>query len=235
MSVAVPRQLGSPPLSAQLGEWRWVWELGLYMRERDKLLATCPHGDGRPVMVLPGFLANDSTTSVLRAFLNSLGYKAYGWEQGVNIGPTRSLAVRLYDRVRAIHRSHGRKVSLIGWSLGGIYARELARHSPRQVRMVMTLGSPLRGRATPAWLWNLFRVLNWRNLGEITRARLDARRMALPVRSVALYSRDDGIVGWECCTLPACTRSCNVEVHSSHCGMVYAPNALRAIAEHLRR
>src|SRR5204863_2180670 len=87
------------------------------------LLARAPCGDGHPVLVLPGWLANDRSTWALRWFLRNRGYHVHGWKLGRNLGPTAALA----ERFTALRARHGRRLSLIGWSLGGIYARELAR------------------------------------------------------------------------------------------------------------
>ena len=108
------------------------------------LLGRAPAGDGHPVLVLPGWLANDRSTQALRWFLRDRGYHAHGWKLGRNLGPSSALAPALRQRFTALRARHGRKVSLIGWSLGGIYARELARRFPDDVRQVITLASPFR-------------------------------------------------------------------------------------------
>ncbi len=108
------------------------------------LLATAPHGDGHPVFVLPGLLAGDPSTFSLRTYLTYLGYEVHGWQLGRNIGPTRHVVEGLRRRTAEIAERHGRPMSVIGWSLGGIFARELARQRPELVRQVITLGSPFR-------------------------------------------------------------------------------------------
>src|SRR5207244_11287989 len=97
------------------------------------LLGRAPAGDGHPVLVLPGWLANDRSTQALRWFLRDRGYHVHGWKLGRNLGPSSRLAPALGQRFTALRARHGRKLSLIGWSLGGIYARELARRFPDDV------------------------------------------------------------------------------------------------------
>ncbi|HKA84411.1 MAG TPA: hypothetical protein VKD21_11140, partial [Acidimicrobiales bacterium] len=91
------------------------------------LFRLMPAGDGHPVLVLPGFMADDASTVALRSVLRSRGYRVHGWGLGRNLGPRASVVERLVGRLDAIHGDSGRAVSLVGWSLGGIYARELAR------------------------------------------------------------------------------------------------------------
>ena len=110
------------------------------------VLATAPRGDGHPVLVLPGFIASDTSTAVLRRYLAKLGYDAHAWELGRNLGP-RAIGAegeKLIARLRAIHDATGEKVSIVGWSLGGIMARIIARRAPDAVRQVITLGHPSR-------------------------------------------------------------------------------------------
>ncbi len=100
--------------------------------------------DVHPVFVLPGFLACDLSTVVLRAYLSHRGYRTLPWGLGKNRGPVNGLLARLVDRVRAEAEASQCAVTLIGHSLGGIYAREVAKSAPESVRMVMTLASPFR-------------------------------------------------------------------------------------------
>ncbi len=108
------------------------------------LLAADRRGDGHPVLVLPGFLQHDLSTVVLRAYLRWLSYSVSGWQLGANMGSTESVVSGLRTRLASLAESSGEKVTLIGWSLGGLYAHELARRAPGSVRQVVTLGSPIR-------------------------------------------------------------------------------------------
>lgn len=131
----------SPVLTALEG--RALGELGA-LQLAAPLLRRLPKGDGHPVLVLPGFTAGDPSTAPIRSILRRLGYRTYGWHLGRNLGPTPEVIDGLFERLSAAFERDGRPVSLIGWSLGGIYARELARASSDRVRQVITLGSPFR-------------------------------------------------------------------------------------------
>ena len=111
------------------------------------LLRCVPRGDGHPVLVLPGLIATDASTAPLRRFLRGRGYAVQGWKQGRNLGPREGVVEKMHETLADMHATSGRKVSVIGWSLGGVYARELARTTPEHVRQVITLGTPLYGDA----------------------------------------------------------------------------------------
>ena len=131
-------------------ELRAFWELSAFFASYP-LLRMAPRGDGHAVLVLPGLAANDTSTRPLRRFLNDQGWDANGWELGHNHGPRPGAEEKMQNRLATLFRDTGRKVSLVGWSLGGVFAREMARREPDHVRCVITLGSPLparRARAT---------------------------------------------------------------------------------------
>ena len=127
----------------QLLESRAMFEMGAFLAA-SPLLRIIGRGDRHPVLVLPGFTADDRSTVPLRWFLRSQGYWTHGWHLGSNYGPTRRIIQGLDERILEIYERHERKVTVIGWSLGGIYARMLARRQPDSVRQVITLGSPFR-------------------------------------------------------------------------------------------
>src|SRR5262249_13279921 len=108
-------------------------------------LRRAPRGDGHPVLVFPGFMASDFSTRTLRRFLRDLGYAVHGWKLGRNLGPSPAVVRGLVERLQEVRSRHGRRVSLIGWSLGGIYARELARNFASDVRQGIPPASPFRG------------------------------------------------------------------------------------------
>src|SRR5215475_15204524 len=107
-------------------------------------LRRAPAGDGHPVLVLPGFMASDFSTRTLRRFLRDKGYAVHGWKLGRNLGPSAATIGGMTARLQSLQARYGRRVSLVGWSLGGIYSRELARAMPEMVRQVITLASPFR-------------------------------------------------------------------------------------------
>ena len=184
------------------------------------LVRAVPRGDGHPVLVLPGWLTNDLSTQALCHFLRRIGYRAYGWKLGRNRGPRREVVEAVEGRLRSLAERHGEPVSLVGWSLGGVYARELARHRPHVVRSLITLASPLRGSVGQG----VAEVFD-RELGPAPRTR--------PEAMTSLYSRSDGVVPWRACLLDESARHENVELSSSHCGMGHHPAALYVIADRL--
>jgi pimeloyl-ACP methyl ester carboxylesterase len=194
-------------------------------------LRSLPRGNGHPVMVFPGMGASDMTTWPLRGFLQSLGYVTQAWGQGLNLGPKRGVLERCADDIRAFSESTGQPVSLIGWSLGGIYAREMAKGQPSLVRCVVTLGTPFTGhpKATNAW-----RIYEWMTGTRVGDPALMAQvRKAPPVPTTSIYSRTDGVVSWRCSLNEPGPLTENIEVHASHVGMGMNPLALYAIADRL--
>src|ERR1700738_1086306 len=147
---AQPR-LRPPSLFLMLAEARSLLEFNTSLL-LSPLLMRAPKGDGHPVLALPGFLASDLSMAPMRRYLQELGYDAYAWKMGRNIGGVSRLRAALRDRLTEINASTGRKVSVVGWSLGGVYARDLALQAPDMVRCVVTLGSPFANdvRATNA-------------------------------------------------------------------------------------
>jgi pimeloyl-ACP methyl ester carboxylesterase len=195
-------------------------------------LRRAPTGDGHPVLVLPGLMASDFSTRALRRFLRDKGYRAHGWKLGRNLGPSEALIAGMVGRLQEIQRGYGR-VSLIGWSLGGIYARELARAMPELVRQVITLASP-------------FRDLDAVNVPRFVRRRSERRsamrndapvrarlREPLSVPTTAIVSRTDAIASWQSCCSDPGPLSENLEVASSHLGIGHHPVVLLTIADRL--
>lgn len=197
------------------------------------MLTAAPRGDGHGVLVLPGLLGDDLSTRLIRGFLSRHGYDAHGWGLGRNVGPTSRVVNRLPRLVEEIADRNGGTVSVIGWSLGGIFAREIGRQQPDLIRDVITLASPYgmretdRSRADAA-----FRRHSRRHVPTDTGDR-DRMREPIPVPTTALYSRTDGIVDWRACTEPATADHENVAVRASHLGIGVDPAALWVIADRL--
>jgi triacylglycerol esterase/lipase EstA (alpha/beta hydrolase family) len=192
-------------------------------------------GDGHPVIVYPGWGAGAFNTSNLRNFLRQSGFSVHDWEGGVNTGPDGVFddwLGHLDERVRALHRLHERKVSLLGWSLGGVYAREIAKRCPDSVRQVITLGTPFAALAHGNHGGTVFKLLN--SDREHLPPQLEARlREAPPVPTTSVYSKSDGVVCWRGCVQRSTARAESVEVDASHLGMVSHPQVLRIIADRL--
>ena len=211
-------------------EGRAPWEYAALLAATP-WLRKLPRGDGHPVLVFPGLGANDFTTAPLRRFLDDLGYVTHPWGQGFNFGPRQGVLKRCNDDVRRLFNSHARKVSLIGWSLGGIYAREMAKELPDHVRCVITLGTPFTGHPRATNAWRFFELVSGQSVHDP--ALIAQIRKEPPVPTTSIWSRSDGIVAWRCSVVAPSPMAENIEVHASHVGMGMNPMALYAVADRL--
>ena len=198
-------------------------------------LATAPRGDGHGVLVLPGLLASDTSTLPLRGYLGWLGYDVRGWDLGRNRGPTEEVLAGLPRALLAHARRTGRPVSLVGWSLGGVYARELARRNAKHVRRVITLGSPfaLTDPRRQSRVHGPYQRLSHLHADGARLPTYEQRARPIGVPSTSVYSRLDGIVSWQACVEPETERHQNVEVRCSHIGFGVDPATLWLIADRL--
>ncbi len=192
-----------------------------------------PTGDGHPVLLLPGFLASDLSTRPLRRFLRDLGYWAHRWRLGRNLGPREGLEWEMTERLREIHRRHDRKVSVIGWSLGGVYARVMANRHPEYVRGVISLGSPFAQDTRANNSWRLYEAITGDRLDEIDPDRLAEVRRTPPVPTTSIFSRSDGITNWRTALEIEGPQSESVQVPGSHLGLGFNPLVLYVIADRL--
>ncbi|WP_324103948.1 esterase/lipase family protein [Noviherbaspirillum sp.] len=211
-------------------EGRAVWELGASFFAAP-VLRSAPAGDGHPVLVFPGLVMGDFSTTVLRNYIAQRGYASYAWEQGLNFGPRPGVIESCLERVQELHARHKERVSLVGWSLGGIYAREIAKQIPDHVRMVITLGTPFAGNPKANNAWRLYELASGQSIEEDMRAR--HLPTTPPVPTTSIYSRTDGVVAWRCSVERESSRSENIEIQSSHVGMCMNPTALYAVADRL--
>ncbi|MEH6591916.1 MAG: alpha/beta hydrolase [Halioglobus sp.] len=198
-----------------------------------KLLRRAPQGDGHPVMVLPGFMGDDGYNGPFRRFLSGCDYAVHGWGLGRNLGPGDGVLEGMLERLEFLHKRHERPVSLVGHSLGGIYARELARELPHCVRQVISLGSPFgEGRLSASHLSHLFSRLN-----PPEDLPLDQSVLAEPppVPTTAVYSRGDGVVNWKTSVQDRGhhDETESIRVVGSHCGMTMNPTIWFLVAERL--
>ncbi len=217
--VEAPRMAGE---FAEFAVWR-------------RVLGRARHGDGHHVLVLPGLMAGDYTTAIMRNYLASLDYQPHGWGIGRNIGPTRRVVDSMRASVEALTAEHG-PISLVGWSMGGLYARQLARTYPDRIRQVVTMGSPFRMMNRSDTLATLF-YNRYRHL-HVSSEELDLPenehlRDPLPVPTTSIYSRSDGVVPWAACLNELVGTSENIEVKAAHIGMGHHPPTLWALADRL--
>lgn len=194
-------------------------------------LLTAPRGRKHGVVVLPGFGADDRSTVLIRRYLSILGYDVHGWKRGRNVRRAGADLPAVIEQITALEAKHGLPVSLIGWSRGGIMAREIARQIPDSVRLVITLGSPFADASANnvGAIWTLL-------TGE--EAPRDPARMKqiaepIPVPATAIYTRADGVVAWRACLEKVGPRAENIEVRSTHIGLGFHAPALWAIADRL--
>jgi pimeloyl-ACP methyl ester carboxylesterase len=209
---------------------------GALFASAERILRWLPAGDGHPVVVLPGFLGDDHTTGALRYHLRCLGYVTHGWRLGRNLGPTAAVVDGLARLVTGLSERHGCAVSLVGWSLGGIYARELAYTRPDLVRTVITLGSPFRAldaSDTRADSW--YRRYANMHLASYRPPTYVPPTGPLEVPSSAVYTRTDGVVAWRDCIQPSGPHSESIEVVGSHCGLGHHPAVIYAVSDRLAR
>lgn len=197
-------------------------------------LGSAPRGDGHRVLVLPGFTGSDRSTAALRAFLRRQGFDARGWDLGTNLGGPEQRG-DLDDLLRRMLAESSERISLVGWSLGGVLARNLARRQPEAIRSLITLGSPIGGSPTRTRAWRLYRQIHRGEDDALASHLVDAGGRDAPenVPSTAIWSRSDGIVPWRIsCEQPGPGRE-NLEVLSSHLGLGVNAAVLYAVADRL--
>ena len=194
------------------------------------LLATAPRGEPHPVVVLPGLGADDRSTIAIRGVLKTLGYQVYGWGRGRNVRAPDSDLSAMATQVAKLREDSGLKVSLVGWSRGGIIAREVARQIPDAVRMVITLGSPFAalGASNVRAIW---RLLTGQKYEPPTPERVSRLAKPIPVPSTSIYTRAE--VAWRACLEEVGGQRENVEVNTTHIGLGFHAPALWVIADRL--
>lgn len=187
-----------------------------------------PQGQGQTVLVIPGFGQSDSSTQPLRRFLQCQGFSPAGWQLGRNKGLASGMTAHLLALIESLHESSGERVSLVGWSLGGIFARELARKKTRWIDRVITLGSPIAGGHATTVQALLERLHRQRGSGHDPE-----RYLPPPVPCTAIYTRSDGIVAWPAALEPDTAQTENIEVRGSHMGLGFNPAVWYAVCHRL--
>ena len=226
-----------PSLTDSLTELpRTLFEVASLTSTWIPLIAEAPRGEPHPVMVLPGFTADDTSTAMLRRFLAQLRYKPLPWLQGTNTGNPQLLE-NVMLRFYRIHKSMDTPITLIGQSLGGVFAREIARTFPDAVRSVITLGSPYAATgsgATNPLVERLFRHMSGVTVEEMRSLIPEGAQLErLPMPTTSVFSKADGVVGWRSCIEDEDHNSENIQVRGSHSGMAMNPDVLRIIADRL--
>ncbi|MES2951208.1 MAG: alpha/beta fold hydrolase [Pseudomonadota bacterium] len=193
-------------------------------------------GDGHPVVIFPGLGADGHLVATLREHCRALGYDAFDWGQGFNTGPKGDLDAWLHtlkSQVADLLKGQTQQATLIGWSLGGLYAREIGKLMAPHVRQVITIGTPFNADADHTHVGWLFRLLSG-HATEIDPALRKRLRTPPPVRTTSIYSRSDGVVAWQTCCHDKRSRLVDdIEVDSSHIGMCWNRDVLAAVADRL--
>jgi hypothetical protein len=233
--------VGAPHLLSSLMEPRGLLEMALLPASLPLLMAA-PEGDGHPVLLVPGFMASEATLIALKHFLQSKGYDVHTWGLGRNLGFRSKHANALPQKIRYLHHITGRKVSLVGWSLGGVFSLYGAQSAPECVRSVTTLGSPVSvevtGSQSPNAIKALYRVVSHR-LGAAAhmmqpKAKAMRERRRLDIPTSCLYSLTDGVVPPQEATIdgdPALHE--NIQVPGSHIGLGFNGIVLAIVADRL--
>jgi pimeloyl-ACP methyl ester carboxylesterase len=214
-----------PRVFLEVSSLAWAWPL----------LGSAPRGDGHPVLVLPGFTAGDESTAVLRRYLKRLGYLPLPWRLGRNTG-SFEVQEQLVHSFYRLTREHDTPISIIGQSLGGVFARELARQFTPHVRMVVTLGSPFASsgpETTNPMVSRLFQYVSGMTRDQMRDHMLSFPTEAPPVPCTAVYSKSDGVVHWSACLEYEGARAENIEIIGSHSGMAMNPLVYHVIADRL--
>ena len=197
-------------------------------------LAAAPKGDGHTVLVLPGFLTSDTSTDFLRRALRGLGLNAVGWGLGRNLGGIYAMRHRLRDKVAKLTKESGQKVSIVGWSLGGVYARDLAVGLPDMVRGIVTLGSPFSGDLRANNVGKIYDAVSGETVEDADPHDVAALRGHMPVPTTSIFSKTDGVVHWRTSQNQAHHSAENIEVvGASHFGLGFNPAVIWAVADRL--
>lgn len=232
MTAAINVPAASPPSRlATLLEFRAPLDWATVLLRAPQLLSA-PRGDGRPVLLLPGYGTDETSMKPLGAYLRFLGYDVYDWGQGRNRGHVDSYVARVAERAKEIQQTlDGETLTLIGWSLGGVIAREVARLHEPQVREVITLGTPIVGGPKYTAVADRF--------AKSADIDLDAFELEVHARNsigisqpvTSIYSKLDGVVGWRASVDTYNRQARNIEVYASHFGIGLNGRVWQLIAE----
>ena len=229
-SVTYDTPIAPPSRLLLMAEGRALWEAAASVAWWP-LLRLAPRGDGHAVLVLPGLVASDASTGLLRRYLKYRNYDVHGWGQGRNLGPRPGVEKGMVDLLKKLADQSGQKVSVVGWSLGGVYARMLAASHTDEVRDVITLGSPFVGSGHATNAWRIYESVSGQNADD--EQRWSQVRPTPSVPTTSIYSRTDGVVAWQCSLEKSGPHTENIEVLASRLGLGFHPAVLFALADRL--
>ncbi len=197
-------------------------------------LLQAPRGNGQMIIVVPGFATDDSSTFILRKYLNAVGYKAVGWGLGKNNGDVERILIDFKQAVQNETKRTNSPLILVGWSLGGYIAREIAREIPGMVSKVISFGSPVIGGPKYTAAARQFKKMGV-DLDELEKEIQAREAIPIEVPVTAIYSRSDGIVAWQACIDYNNPRVVHHEVNSTHIGLGFSPDVFKIIASSLAK
>lgn len=238
-TAANPADIDYMPAARPPSPWLALAEPGRAMGElaafymMRPFMSYLPRGDGHGVLVLPGFMASDNSTKPLRSLLTDLGYEVAGWNLGRNVRVDNARVEEMLQCVADLYESTGGKISIVGWSLGGVFARELAKMMPEKVRQVISLGSPISDDRNHTNARRLFEYLNGSDPEPLQEGNFQNLAEAPPVPTTSILTKTDGVVHWRGSVQAEGEQTENIEVYASHCGMGANPSVAFAIADRL--
>ncbi len=209
-----------------------VLQLPRLVARAPALLLKGAKGTKQPVLLLPGLKSSDSSNLPLRSFLRQRGFRTFGWELGTNTGDVASQTPRLKLRIEALFQRFGEPIHLVGWSLGGLMAREVARENPELVAQVITFGTPVVGGPLHTKVKGVYSP---EERVQIAAELAERSRIPIEVPITAIYSQRDGIVSWQACIDNFSPDVENIEVSSPHIGMGVDPDVWQIVADRLAR
>lgn len=225
-----PRAAERPSLPHLLGNASVPFDMAR-TRKQEAALAQTIRGDGRQVLLIPGLMASEQRMEPLRTVLNAAGYDAHGWGMGRNFGPKPDSLEQIDRRVDAIRRKTGAPVTLVGWSLGGLFAREYAKFATEKVGGVVTMGTPFSGDPRANHAWRLYQLVSG---FPVDRPPFTCNREEKPpVPTVALWSQRDGVILPQCAKGRAGERDRAIEVDCTHMGFAASPEGILAVGKAL--
>lgn len=223
-----PEGVRGPPIRHFLRELDFVAEP---LRKAKGGLAIAPVAEPRVVMLLPGFATHPVRMRHMAKKLEAAGHTVKRWGLGFNFGPTSRNFERLNERVRELHRRHGEKLWLVGWSLGGLFAREVAKLQPEAVAKVVTMGSPFSGDGHANNVWRIYHLITGHSVNDPPVGKDRATKP--PVPTVALWSPRDGLVHPRAACGKPGERDRAVALRCSHLGFAWSDEAIAAVLREL--
>jgi esterase/lipase len=219
MRLIMTDTITPPGLFLQMLEGRAGVEAGQLLLQLPLLRLQAKRGAGQPILVLPGFMTDDASTFILRQFLNSIGYAAHPWQLGVNRRRMLDFLPQIHERIVALHAQYQQPVTLVGWSRGGILARECARDNPESISQVITIGSPVKGGTSASSIGSWVRSETGMTPEAMNGVLRERQKTDITVPIKSIYSRLDGIVAWRACIDDVSPDVEHFEIRGTHMGM----------------